>query len=415
MNIHEPLKLINTGNTEQDIEDNLKNVVKVMEGYIEQYPSEYMWFYKIWKYSKESTLIILTDRKAGHLRQSQNVAKMVERALGERNIALETDIINVAFRDKTASRMMSVLSSVVNSFIYQGRLEILKWFLTEESFKEIMSIKADFIVSCGSSLSGINCLLAHDQQAKSIVILKPGLLGLNRFDLVVLPQHDWPSGRPVPNNVQITKGAPNLINQEYLKDQSERLVQRYSHLKFRQRLRVGLLMGGDTKSLYIDEREVRIIINQLKDFAGSFNAEILVTTSRRTSAQIEGLLFRELKSFDRCPLLISSSRNNIPEAMGGILGLSDIIIVSGDSVSMISEAASSGKKTIVFPVHYKGKNMLSSQKHELFIYQLHKEGFVVLTDFKHIRQTLFDMAKNKIYTQRLDDNEKILEAVRHVI
>ena len=38
------------------------------------------------------------------------------------------------------------------------------------------------------------------------------------------------------------------------------------------------------------------------------------------------------------------------EAMGGIVGLSDILIVSGESISMISEAASSGKNTIVFPL-----------------------------------------------------------------
>ncbi|MCX5681160.1 MAG: hypothetical protein NT079_02615 [Candidatus Omnitrophica bacterium] len=48
--IQPPLKLKKNGNIEEDIDNALRGVVVDMERYIKQYPSEYMWFYKIWKY-----------------------------------------------------------------------------------------------------------------------------------------------------------------------------------------------------------------------------------------------------------------------------------------------------------------------------------------------------------------------------
>ena len=84
--IHPPLELVNTGDTEQDILANLKKIVAIMEGYIKQYPAEYMWFYKIWKYSKESTIVVLDDGRTGHLRQSQAIANILQSALIDRGI-----------------------------------------------------------------------------------------------------------------------------------------------------------------------------------------------------------------------------------------------------------------------------------------------------------------------------------------
>src|SRR5207248_3231303 len=152
------------------------------------------------------------------------------------------------------------------------------WFLTKESFEKIMSLKADVIVSCGSSLAGINNLLASEQQAKSICILKSGLLSSKRFDLVIMPQHDHPQKD---DNVVITTGAPNLITPEYLEQQSRALLNRYSHLKLRGRLKIGVLIGGDTKDYFLSEQNVKLVINQIKQVADEINADILLTTSRR--------------------------------------------------------------------------------------------------------------------------------------
>src|SRR3989338_1604398 len=188
--VHPSLDLINTGNTDQDIISNLEKIARMMEGYIEQYTAEYIWFYKIWKYSKESTTVILSDGKVGHLRQSQAVAKMVKEALAERGIHNDTQIVEVKFKNRLGSFLLSFLSFISSSYFLQGRLRYFKWFLTKESFRQISSIKADFVISCGSSVAGVNFLLASDCRAKSIAVLKPGILGSYKFSLVILPEHD---------------------------------------------------------------------------------------------------------------------------------------------------------------------------------------------------------------------------------
>lgn len=413
--IHPPVVLENTGDTEKDVEANLTMLTKTMENYIEQYPDQYMWFYKIWKYSKESHIVILDDGRTGHLRQSQAVAKMIQVALAERHVESTVSALKVEFKGKWASNLLTFFSCFFSPLFYQGRLELFKWFLKPESYQALMSHKGDFVVSCGSSVAAVNYLLASDQDAKSVSILKPGVLNFRKFDLVVLPQHDKPRKMPMDNSLVVTRGAPNLITKEYLEEQAEALVKRFSHLRMHPQLRIGVLIGGDTKYYYLAEKEMRLVINQLVGVAESANVELLVTTSRRTSPRIENMVFRELKKHPRCSLLISANRSNVPEAVGGILGLSDVVLSSGDSISMISEAASSGKPTIVFPVAKKDQAANRTYKHERFIAQLNTQGHIVYTEPKDIGHIIYDVIKGKIKTVKLDDNAAVLEAVRYLI
>ena len=415
MVIHKPFKLESTGDLEADVITNLQKVTKVMEEYIHKYPSEYMWFYKIWKYSNEAHITILSDGKTGHLRQSQTVAKMIEKALGERKITAVTQITDIIFKNKFYARSFSVISTLLHPIFYQGRLESLKWFLTKESFQHIAAMKTNFIISCGSSIAGVNNLFSRDSNAKSIVILKPGLLSYNRFDLVVLPQHDQPRRTNYKNHFAITNAAPNLVAPEYLREQSEALLNRYSHLKDNHKPKIGLLIGGDAKTVYLAERQIKLLIRQIKEVLGEVGMDILIATSRRTPGHIEHLLHREFKKHPSCPLLILANQENVSEAVGGILGLSDMIIVSGDSISMVSEAACSGKNTIVFLPETRAKILKGSNKCKAFVERLHSQGFVLSSKIQNIGQSIYDIAKGKIQTKQINDNEIIFEAVRKVI
>jgi len=415
MIIHKPLELDNTGNLEADIITNLTKVTKLMESYVYQYPAEYMWFYKIWKYSDEVHITILSDGKTGHLRQSQTVARITEKALLERKIKATTHIIQVHFKNRFCAHFFSVISTLSHPFFYQGRLEYLKWFLTKESFQHIASMKTNFIISCGSSLAGVNNLFSRDSNAKSIVILKPGLLSYNRFDLVVLPQHDKPKRKNYKNQFAITSAAPNLVTTEYLEKQSQDLLKRFSHLKDNHKRKIGLLIGGDAKTVFISERQIKLLIRQLKEVLNEVGMDILITTSRRTPLRIEQLLHQEFKKYPSCPLLILANRENVSEAVGGILCLSDIVVVSGDSISMVSEAASSGKDTIVFHPQTRAKVLKGANKCEAFIERLNTQGYVLSSSVHNVGQSIYDIARNKIRTKPINDNEIILDAVRKVI
>jgi len=413
--IHKPFELEKTGEIEQDVKRNLSHVIEVMEKYIQESPSEYIWFYKIWKYAKESTTLILNDGKTGHLRQSEATAKMLARALKERKIVSEVKIVNVQYKSQFASMMLSLVSALMPRSFLQRKIGILKWFLQKETFDEIVTTRADFVVSCGSSMAGLNYLLANDYQCKNVVILKPGILGFRRFNLIVLPQHDKKKRYESKRNIVFTKGAPNLIDEAYIHNQKELLLRRFSHLKMSNKFKIGVLIGGDTKDYYLNEQNVKMVAHQIKEVAEELNADILLTTSRRTSPNIENMLSRQFKKYEKCQLFIIANKNNVEEAIGGILGLSDVLVVSGDSISMISEAASSGKKTVVFPAQRKMNISERVHKHIKFINILNEQGYILASAALNIRQSIYDLAKNKIQTRTVDDEQKILKAIRKII
>ena len=257
----------------------------------------------------------------------------------------------------------------------QGRIGCLKWFLTEESFDSIVQTHADFIISCGSSVAGVNFLLSRECRAKNISILRPGLLSFRRFDLVVLPQHDKFSYK-LKNRILTTLGAPNLMDHRYLQEQSDLLEKRFPWLREKKNIRLGILLGGNTKDSVIHPAQVETILGQIAGAAQELNADILLTTSRRTPGFVEELLHTKLGGCANLKLSIIANKNNVPEAMGGILGLSDVVVVSGDSISMISEAASSGKPVIVFLPQGKSKPTGKSDKHASFIRNLQAQGYI---------------------------------------
>lgn len=414
--IHPPLTLKKTEDINCDILTNLNEIEKMMERYIIEYPAEYMWFYKIWKYSKESTMVILDDDKPGHRQQSKAVAQLLEKALAGRGITPETQIVKVEFKNKWAAKAMTILSFLSHPQFCQGRIRYLKWFLTRESFQQVMSVKADYVISCGSLTAGVNFLLSRDYRAKSISILKPSIFGFRRFDLLVLPAHDarW-LGEDKKKNVVVTQGALNLINEEYLKEQTNLFRKRFSYFNEAAGLKIGILLGGDTKRDAPRQDLMRAVLRDIKEAAQQLQADIFLTTSRRTPAAIEDLVQNELKSYSRCPALIIANHNNIPEAVGGILGLSDIIVTTADSISMVSESASCGKNVIVFSAQNKNSADHRKTKHGFFLETMQSQNYIVLADGHQVGPQITAMAKNKIKTKTLDNNVAVLEALKKVI
>jgi len=234
-----------------------------------------------------------------------------------------------------------------------------------------------------------------------------------RFDVVVSPQHDKP-GIIRRARLITPKVSPNLINAAYLKEQAEGLVKHYSHLKGNVRTKFGILLGGDTKGVKFDEAQIHELIVQIKETALHYNADILLTTSRRTPEAIEQIIVKELKNFERCSLCIIANQRNIPEAVGGILGLSDLVIVSGESISMVSEALSSGKRTIVFSPHgqYREK---PRDKYEGFVLKLNDQGYLMVTSVYDMKAKITQLLNRKITLKTLDDQGIIQSGLEMIV
>jgi mitochondrial fission protein ELM1 len=207
--------------------------------------------------------------------------------------------------------------------------------------------------------------------------------------------------------VAVTKGALNLVDEGYLKEQAESLK---SFVKIEKDLVLGMLIGGDTKSFRLSKDLMQEVINQTKDFLEKNDAQILVTTSRRTSKEVEELVNKEFKDYPRCKLLVIANEKNMPFAVGGILGLSHIVITSAESISMISEAVNSKKYVLVF-------NSVPDLgiKHKRFLYNFAKNKYIYLTESRNLSKTINDIWANKPQIRSLRDNFIVNEAIKRVL
>lgn len=381
---------------ENDLRQNLQRLISVYENYIRQYPQEYLWTYKIWKYGLEREVLILSDGKAGHLRQSEAAAKLIGRQLANRGIKYNLSIQETKFRSR------------LSKFIFNWACcpRFLRDALTKESWQGLMSFNPDIIISAGGAISGVNYLLAKENQAKSILLMRPANLSLNKFNLVVIPRHDQ---RVQKSNLVVTEGALNLIDADYLSQKSKRLEQ--SNLLKGGLLKpcIGVLIGGNSKRFNISRQDIIDLSIQIKKTAKQLNADILVSTSRRTSPAAEQAVKDEFANYPRCKLLVIANENNHPDAIGGILGLSSIIIISPESISMISEAASAEKYVVVF------KGLGLSKKHRRFLENYQHKGYIYLKEAKELAADINQIWLNKPKINMPKDNLKVIEALNKIL
>ncbi len=389
-----------------DLKENLQRLINIYEKYIRKYPHEYLWTYKIWKYGREREVLILSDGKAGHLRQSERLAKLIDRQLANRGIKTNLFVQEARFRSNIAKFIFSRAAIFSGKYQFPGCLRCLRLALTKESWTQLMRFSPDIIISAGGSISAVNYLLAKENQAKSIVLMRPANLSLKKFDLVIMPGHDRPVRR---NNVVVTEGALNLIDVDYLNEKSKKIEQT-NLLKGRVSSPcIGVLIGGNSKKFSIDAPDIIELSGQIKKSAEELNADLLISTSRRTPPEAEQAVKNEFADYQRCKLLVVANENNNPDVVGGILGLSGIIICSPESISMISEAVSAEKYVIV----YKASGL--SRKHRDFLKSYQEKGYIYLKEIQDLAGAIREVRVNKPKINTPEDNLKVIAALNKIL
>jgi len=153
------------------------------------------------------------------------------------------------------------------------------------------------------------------------------------FDLVVIPAHDRLEG----DNVITTIATPNRITAGKLaKAKSD-----FTHLSRIREPRIAVLLGGNSKNYMI----TRSIIEQLAVQLAKLDAGLMITASRRTGEDNINVLREALKGTDA--FIWDGSGDN---PYFGFLAWANYILVTADSASMLSEAASTGKPVYLIPL-----------------------------------------------------------------
>lgn len=196
----------------------------------------------------------------------------------------------------------------------------------------------DIAIGCGRRaalatrvLRGLSGGATHTVQ-----VLDPHI-DARHFDLVITPMHD--RHRVDGANVIHTLGSLHPVTAAWL----ARGRADFAHLGQLAPPRTAILIGASNRAQRLDRDYFLQLLEQLRDLHRRDGGSFMVSTSRRTDAATRMLLETGLAGL---PAVLWRTQDEGRNPYAGMLGWAQRIIVTPDSVNMISEACSVG-----VPVH----------------------------------------------------------------
>jgi Kdo2-lipid IVA lauroyltransferase/acyltransferase len=401
-----PLELKRELSVEDAVKDGMRQYARILENMIRDYPDQWLWQHRRWKSTPVRDIVVLNDRRIGHLRQSEKVVGIIKEVWQDRGYSpdrIRTRIIDVDFKNSVFRQVLSLCSNLPAPF-YRVCMICLRLGLRPFLYDQIMKYYADIVLSCGTSTAGVNILLSRENNAKSLVVMKPALTRPGCFDLVIMPRHDSPCKKA---NIVVTEAALNIIDGPRLRFFADKLKDRIGPVE---RGVIGLLIGGDTRGFRMNPDKIKDVIEDAIKICADYDMEIFVSTSRRTSREIEGCLKDRFSSEGRCRLLIIANEDNPHGTVEAILGLSQVVLVSEESVSMVSEAASAGGYRIIFM-----QGDYRNRRHKVFLSNLEKSGYIKTAGCGHIYKALKEALDLGLRQPILDDSIRVRKALERIL
>ncbi|MDG6095483.1 mitochondrial fission ELM1 family protein [Acetobacter sp. AN02] len=161
---------------------------------------------------------------------------------------------------------------------------------------------------------------------RPVVQIQNPRLALSRFDLVVANVHDEISGP----NVILTRTALHGLTPQVLETARTEWAVR---LKSDDRPLVAVLAGGTNGRFRFGAEEARALVRNLHCALRSLNARLFITTSRRTGPEASAALRAAAADFGG-----EIWEGGADNPYQGLIACADFVIVTADSVSMVSEA-----------------------------------------------------------------------------
>ena len=209
-------------------------------------------------------------------------------------------------------------------------------------------LKTDFIfdskiiISCGrkSVIPSIALKKKYKDKIFTIHIQDPKV-SIDKFDLIVCPEHDGLKG----NNVIRTIGAIHyLTEKEILRENN------YLKIDKENKKIIAFILGGPNKYYAFSDKEIDFLFNRIKTIFTRDKYKLIVVPSYRTPPNI---IKKAFNSFGHDHMVIKEVDK---KAYLSALSISDYIVVTCDSTSMISEAAITGKPIYVAQMSAKKNN-----------------------------------------------------------
>jgi len=161
------------------------------------------------------------------------------------------------------------------------------------------------------------------------------------FDAIVAPRHDEMGGA----NVITTTGALTRVGAERLAAAREAFAPTVQDLPAP---RIAVLVGGRSRGYDLGTARARRLGRDVADLCASTGGGAMVTTSRRTPPAAAEALRNALSG--QPALVWQPGRDPEPNPYMGFLAWADHILVTEESVTMLSEAAATGRPVHILPM-----------------------------------------------------------------
>ena len=236
--------------------------------------------------------------------------------------------------------------------------------ISENLVKNKFVCDCKVIISCGrkSVIPSIALKKRLGNQIFNIHIQDPKV-SFKHFDLIVSPKHDNLKGE----NIIDTTGAIHYLNKKEIEDNSEYL----GIEKDKRRELVAFIIGGPNRYYKYSQKQVHELFNKIKTLFTPDRYKIVVIPSYRTPENILKQAFNTF-NFNHHVVKVVDKKSYL-----SALSISDYIVVTCDSTSMISEAAITGKPVYIAMM----KSSFVSKKFKKFYSHLQELGITrVLED-----------------------------------
>jgi len=261
--------------------------------------------------------------------------------------------------------------------------------ISQSVYKKINQSEFDLIISCGrkSVIPAIHLKKNSKKKVFNVHIQDPKV-NFSHFDFIVAPEHDSIKGQNVIN----TKGAIHYLTEEEIFKNKDYLN---SFIKKDQRKICSLILGGPTKYYDYTSENIKNIFFNLNNLLKKNDYQLIVIPSMRTP---KNSINHAKEYFGEKHTIIESVDK---KAYLSALSISESIVVSCDSSSMISEAALTGKPIYVANISPK-RNDKRFQKFRNLFREL------------NIIRNLGEEEENWNY-QKLDETSRVAKIIKQKI
>ena len=209
----------------------------------------------------------------------------------------------------------------------------------------------DVVVSCGRRTTSLSIAIKRASLGRTInVHVQHPLCKPRAFDLIVSMRHD---GLEAPNVLNVDT-AMHGVTAEKLNDGRAQWGPKFANLK---RPLIGVILGGRNRSYRFTLERAAELINGLQRIRAATGAGIAITPSRRTEPDVVAFITEQFRQAPNTFVWDMTGDN----PYFGILGLADRLVVTSDSVSMISEALATGLPVETFDLDGRAR------RHEMFV------------------------------------------------